>query len=77
MKAFVEILSGIVRVGEDCDRYGKPYDGAVVFSSADGRHAVIKGLTAYGPKTLTVAHAKAAFRAIKDIGLIPIWERIR
>jgi len=75
MKAFVEILSGIVRVGPECEKYGDPFELAVAFSSADGRHAVIKGLVSDGRSTL--AHAKAGTRALNDVGLIPIWERIK
>jgi hypothetical protein len=75
MKARVEILSGVVRVGEDCDAYGKPFEYAVAFSSADGKHAVVKALVADGNLELT--HAKAAFRAIRALGLSPIWERFK
>lgn len=73
MKAFVEILSGVVRVGPDCDKYGKPYEFAVAFSSADGRHAVIKALVANG--TFKMSYAKEIIRALNKIGLVPIWER--
>lgn len=75
MKAFVEILSGVVRAGPDCDQYGKPFELAVAFSSADGKHAVVKALTADG--NLTTAHRRACFAALKEAGLIPIYERIK
>lgn len=74
MKAYVEILSGIVRGGPETDHYGAPYDYAVGFSSTDGRTAIVKALV--GDGKMTVAHAKAAFRALKDLGLEPRWERI-
>lgn len=75
MKAFVEVTSGVVRVGPDCDQYGKPFEYAVAFSSADGKHAVIKALVSGGE--LKPAHAKAAIQALKNIGLTAIWERFR
>jgi hypothetical protein len=74
MKAFVEITSGVIRAGEDCDSYGKPFDYAVAFSCVDGKTAVIKALSADGK--MSPAHAKAAFRALKDLGLTPAWERL-
>ena len=75
MQAFVEHLSGVVRVGPGCDGYGKPFDYAVAFSSVDGKTAVVKALTSQG--SLTVAHARALIRALKDMGLSATWERIR
>lgn len=75
MKAFIEHLSGIVRAGPDCDGYGKPFDYAIAFSSTDGKTAVIKALATDGK--MTVAHARAAFRVLKDIGLEAHWERIK
>ena len=75
MRAFVEHLSGVVRVGPGCDGYGKPFDYAVAYSSVDGKTAIVKALTSQGG--LTVAHARAAIRALKDIGLSATWERIR
>ena len=75
MQAFVEHLSGVIRVGPGCDGYGKPFDYAVAYSSVDGRTAIIKALTSRGG--LTVAHARAVIRALKDIGLTARWERMR
>lgn len=75
MKAFVEHLSGIVRIGEDCDAYGKPFEYAVAWSSADGKHAVVKALVSDGK--LSVRHCRAVFTALRDIGLEPIWERFK
>lgn len=74
MKAFVETLSAVVRVGPDTDSYGKPFDYAVAVSSVDGKTAIIKALTADGK--FTVAHAKAVIRAVKTIGLNATWERM-
>ena len=73
MKAFVEILSGIVRAGPQCDAYGKPFECSVAFSSSDGKTAVMKALTSNG--ALTVAHARAAFAVLAGMGLRPVWER--
>jgi len=75
MQAFVEHLSGVIRVGPGCDGYGKPFDYAVAYSSVDGRTAIVKALTSRGG--LTVAHARAVIRALKDIGLTAHWERMR
>lgn len=76
MKAFVEVLSGIVRVGEDCDTYGKPYDYAATFSSTDGKTAVVKALVVSDGGG-TMAHVRAAFDALKKLGLTPVWERFK
>lgn len=75
MKAFVEHLAGVVRVGADCDEYGKPFEYAVAFSSADGKHAVVKALTADGK--FTHSHARAVIAALQAIGLKAIWERFK
>lgn len=75
MQAFVEHLSGVIRVGPGCDAYGKPFDYAVAFSSTDGKTAVLKALTSDGG--LTVAHARAAVGALSRLGLAARWERIR
>jgi len=73
MKAFVEYISGVIRVGPDCDAYGKPFELAAAFSSVDGKTATIKALVSGGE--LSTAHARAAFKALKDIGLTATWER--
>lgn len=75
MRAYVEYLSGIVRVGPQAAHYGDPFQYAVAFSSVDGKTAIVKALTSDGK--LTVAHARAAFRALKQIGLTARWERIK
>ncbi len=62
MKAHLEILSAVVRVGSDTDAYGKPFEFAVALSSVDGKTAVVKALVAsgeFGP-----AHARALAKAI-------------
>lgn len=75
MKASVEILSGIVRVGPDHARYGDDYDVAAAFSSTDGRRAVLKGLTS--DDQLEPAHVRAAMAAVEALGLIPVWIRLK
>lgn len=74
VKAFVEITSGIIRSGPDCQKYGDPYEFAVAFSSTDGKTAVIKGLTSEGKFSL--AHYRAGIEALKGLGLEADWERI-
>lgn len=73
MKAFIEVLSGIIRVGPDCDQYGKPFDYAVAFSSVDGKTAVVKALMSDG--SLTQTQARVALRTLNDLGLTPTWDR--
>jgi hypothetical protein len=75
MKAFVEVLSGVVRAGPDAERYGDPFDLAVAFSSVDGKTATIKALVSGGE--LSQAHARAAIRALHRIGLTATWERFK
>lgn len=78
VKAFVEILSAIVRVGPDTDQYGKPFEFAVGVSSTDGRTAVVKALVAKGDFMMSYARAiiKALKEDIKGFEKI-VWERIK
>jgi len=76
VKAFVEHLSGVVRVGPECDSYGKPFEYAVAFSSVDGKTAVVKAL-ASDKAAFTVSHARAVIETLKSIGLKATWERVR
>lgn len=64
MKAFVEILSCIIRVGPDTDRYGKPFEFAVTVASVDGETAVVKALVSKGDFQLQ--YARAMIKAIKS-----------
>lgn len=75
MEAFVELLSGVVRVGPSCKSYGEPFEYAVAFSSVDGKTAVLKALASEGG--FTMAHARAVIAALKKQGLAATWERIR
>ena len=77
MKAHVEILSGIVRVGEHTDEYGKAFDFAVAFSSVDGKTAIIKALTKLNGTDFSHSHAMTIIRALKKQGLEVDWERIK
>lgn len=77
MKAFVEHLCEhccIVRAGPNTEKYGDPWDYAVTVLIR-GRTGIIKALASDGK--MTVAHAKAAFNALKQIGLSATWERIK
>jgi hypothetical protein len=90
MKAFVEALlcpSCIVRVGKDCDSYGKPFEYAVAVAIpwrsfiawllGYQAEAIVKALVATEAKPLTQTHARAIIRALRDIGLKATWERIK
>jgi len=43
MKAHIEIIAAVVRVGSETDEYEKPYDFACALAG-NGRHATIKAL---------------------------------
>lgn len=73
MKAFVEHLSGIIRVGPDCDEYGKPFVYAVGFSSVDGKTAVVKALVSGGG--FSPEYAAPIRTALQSLGLVAQWER--
>lgn len=45
MPAFVEILSGCIRIGPDASGWLDPYLHSIAFSSVDGVTAVLKGLS--------------------------------
>lgn len=80
MKAHVQILSGIVRVGENCEHYLDNYDFAVAFSSVDNATAIGMGLVnPWGEaKPVTRAHILAAIKQVKeDTGLDLIYERAK
>lgn len=74
MKAFVEILSGVVRCGPEAERYGSPFDFSVAFS-AHANFATLKGLSLN--RKLTRADYRAVFAACRELGLEPIYERIK
>lgn len=93
MKAFAEWISlraFIVRVGPQAEKYGDPFDFAVVvvvpwkswFRWLLGfLHApvIVKALVAPkkpdGKPSLTSTHSKTALREIKMLGFKPEWER--
>lgn len=75
-KAFVEILSCIVRVGPDTDEYGKPFEFAVGASSIDGKTVTIKALVTKGD--FRPSHGRAIIRALREPikGFTTVvWER--
>lgn len=78
MKGFVEILSGIVRVGPEADGYGKPFEFAVAFSSVDGKTAMIKALVVKNEKTVgDFEYTRAVIEALRNVGLKIDWERVK
>lgn len=78
MDAFAEILSGVVRFGEHCHKFGDPYEGAVTFSSNKG-FATLKALVV--PKKYSLREARDIYDIVhlrcRELGLEPIFERIR
>lgn len=75
MKATVEILSGVVRSGPNCERYGDPFDFGVAFIG-HGKRAVLKALV-HGQQTLTIAHERAAVKALHGYGFERVeWDRL-
>lgn len=77
MKAYVEILSGVVRVGPDAREYGDEFVRAAAFSSIDGLHATLKGLNKEDDEHIDAAHVRAAMRAVAELGLVPVWVRLK
>lgn len=75
VKAFVEHLSGVIRVGSEAAKYGDPFDYAVTYSSVDGKNAVVKALV--GDSNFSIRHARAIIKALREIGLKAVWERRR
>lgn len=78
MRAFIEDLcehAGIVRSGPDAEKFGDPYDYAVVYRIEDSV-AHVKALTSQDKK-FSLAHFKAIVAALESRGLIVKWQRIR
>jgi hypothetical protein len=82
MKAFIEDIcehAGIIRIGPDADCFGQPFEVAVAFKlerDGDGNPvATIKALTT-GLVPVTLAHTRAAIRALAERGLAARWFRI-
>lgn len=77
MKASVELLSGIVRVGVSHDGYGTPFDYSAAWSSSDGHTAILKALVAGNDGKLG-PYVRAAMNALKALGFeVVTWERAR
>lgn len=75
---FVEILSGIVRVGPQATTYGEPFDFAVAFSSIDGKATTAKALVNPNQTILTRAHVAATISVLKAAGFQDVtWERFK
>lgn len=63
MKAFVEILSCVVRIGPDTDHYGAPFEIAVTIAG-NGTKGTIKGVH----QPLTLEQLRAGRAALKAVG---------
>lgn len=75
MKAFIQHLAGIVRVGPDCDRWMAPWEYVAAYSATDMQVAVVHGLK--GDGRFTMAHARAIIAAIKALGFQTVtWLRV-
>lgn len=75
MHAFVEHLSGLVRVGPHARAYGMDWDFIVAYASVDGKTAVVKGLRALAAG-FTQHHATAILSALARAGfLYATWTR--
>lgn len=75
MHAFVEHLSGLVRVGPTCRTYGMDWDFIVAYASVDGKTAVVKGLRRL-TTGFTMTHATAILSALARAGfLYASWTR--
>lgn len=66
MKAFVQHLSGLVRVGPTCDRWLAPWDYIAAYSATDMDLAVIHGLK--GDGRFKIIHARAIIAAVQALG---------
>lgn len=83
MKAFVEWMcehSGVVRVGENCEKFGDPFEFAVAFvvKTVDGRRiATVKALVNSGETRLKRDYGRALIAALASAGLECEWERIK
>lgn len=71
LEGFVEVLSGLIRLGPNCTGYRKPYDRVVTFSSTDGKTAVLKGWVGQ----VTHAHRRKIQALLAPLGLVIDWER--
>lgn len=71
MKAFAELIVTIVRVGPECDDFGKDYEVAVVLVG-DGKNCIVKALTKPAGG-FTHAHKRAILKKIRELGLKPRW----
>jgi len=75
MHAFVEHLSGLVRIGPLALSYGKDWEFIVAYASVDGETAVMKGLKRLDHK-FTIHHRTAAARALAGAGFSrATWQR--
>lgn len=75
MHAFVENLSGLVRIGTECRGYGDPWEFICGYSSVDGKTAVLKGLRS-DAKGFGKRHSDALNDALLAAGFqFASWDR--
>lgn len=73
MPGFVELLSGVIRLGPDCHKYGDPFVKSAAWSSIDGKTAILKGV--HGE--VTHQDRREVVRLMKELGLKVDRERVR
>lgn len=74
MAAFVEILSGCIRLGPVCHAWLDDYTRSVSFSSVDGRTAILKGWVG----TPTHQERRDIQAALRAVGLrLGRWQRAK
>lgn len=72
LNGFVEVTSGIVRVGPLAKQYDDPYEHFVAFAASDGKNAVAKGWRGKPPPLSVLRVAK---QTLAKIGLTLHWTR--
>ena len=69
MKAHIEIIAAVVRVGHEADEYEKPYEFACALAG-NGRHATIKALVNPDKTKMKFegSHRRAIARELERLG---------
>lgn len=75
MKGFVEITSGIIRVGPEMTGFGQPFDFAAAFVANEGE-AEVKALTMNPGLRFSLEHFRVGEAALRALGLNVNWRRI-
>lgn len=78
MDAYIEILSGLIRIGPDAHVFPNPYECSIAFSANKG-FATLKGLVV--PRKYTLRESRDIYDIVhqrcRELGLEPIYERIK